>query len=86
MRRAAGPRRLASVVEDRQIELAEACGVGEYVDFDDLPARDREAEYDTRSSAGSPHGPSGSVHECQLSGPGTPQEGVGHGPRTSDLS
>jgi hypothetical protein len=40
-----------SVVKDRQVELAKALGVGEHVDFDDLPARNREAEYDTRSSA-----------------------------------
>src|SRR2546425_4929585 len=37
----------SSVVEDRQVELVEALGVGEYVDCDDLPARDREAEDDT---------------------------------------
>jgi hypothetical protein len=41
--RAASP----SVVEDRQVELAKALGVGDQVDLDDLPARDREAEYDT---------------------------------------
>jgi hypothetical protein len=45
----------ASVVEDRHVELAEALAVGHQVYFDDLPARDREAEYDTRPSARSPH-------------------------------
>jgi hypothetical protein len=34
------------------MRLAEARGVGEYVDLDDLPTPDREAEYDTRPSAG----------------------------------
>jgi hypothetical protein len=33
-----------SVVEDRQVEAAEAFGVGKYVDFDDLAARDGEAQ------------------------------------------
>jgi hypothetical protein len=37
-----------SVVEDRQVEMAEAVEVGDQVDPDDLPARDREAEYNTR--------------------------------------
>jgi hypothetical protein len=32
----------SSVVEDRQVELAEALGVGDHVDLDDLTARDRE--------------------------------------------
>src|SRR5215208_7122792 len=41
---------LASVVENRQVELPQAHGVGEYVDFDDLAARDREAHYRTRPS------------------------------------
>jgi DNA-binding HxlR family transcriptional regulator len=45
-RRQAWPRRRASVVEDRQGELAEACGFGDQVDLDDLPARYLEAEDD----------------------------------------
>lgn len=32
----------SSIVEDRQVELVEACGVGKYVDLDDLSVRDRE--------------------------------------------
>ena len=63
------------VVQDRQVELAKALGVGEHVDFDDLPARNREAEYDTRPSAWSPHGAHRSVHERRLCGPGTPLNG-----------
>ena len=43
-RRAAWWGRRASAVEDRrEVEPAEALGVGEYVDLDDLPAPDREA-------------------------------------------
>lgn len=38
----------SSVVEDRQIELAEAVGVGDHVDLDGLPGRDREAETSSR--------------------------------------
>jgi hypothetical protein len=32
-------------LEDRQVELAEARGIGDHVDLDDLPAPDREAKY-----------------------------------------
>jgi hypothetical protein len=34
-----------SVVDDGQLELGNAIGVGDRVDRDNLPARDREAEY-----------------------------------------
>ena len=37
---------------DRQVELAEALGVSEQVDFGDLPVGDREAEDDPRLPAG----------------------------------
>jgi hypothetical protein len=33
----------SSVVEHGQVELTKARGVGEYLDFDDLSVRDREA-------------------------------------------
>jgi len=45
-RRGRGAR--ASVAEDRQVELAEARGVGEHVDFDELPARDRKTMTENR--------------------------------------
>jgi tRNA-Thr(GGU) m(6)t(6)A37 methyltransferase TsaA len=51
----AGARVGSSAVED-QVELAKALGVGDQVDCGDLPARDREAEYDARLSPWSPHG------------------------------
>jgi hypothetical protein len=76
----------SAVVEDRQVELAEALVVGDQVNFDDLAARDREAEYAPRPPARSPHESHGSVHERRLCGPGTPREGVGHGRRTADLT
>jgi len=75
----------SSVAQDRQVELVEARGFGDQVDFDDLAARDREAEDDTRPSALSPHKSHGSVHQRQLCSLGTPQELLGHGGRTADL-
>lgn len=39
-----------SVVEDRQVEVAEARGVGEDVNFDDLPMRDCEGRNRKRLS------------------------------------
>jgi hypothetical protein len=60
------------LLSNRQVELAKALGVGYQVDSDDLPARKREAEYDTRLSARSPHESRGSIHERRLCGPGTP--------------
>lgn len=65
--------------------MAKALGVGDQVDSDDLPACDREAEHNTRSSARSPHGSHSSVHQRRLGEPGTPREGVGHRRRTADL-
>jgi hypothetical protein len=41
----------SSVAQDHQVKLAKALGVGKQVDCDDFPARDREAEDDTRLSA-----------------------------------
>lgn len=34
----------ASVVENREVELPEALGVGDHVDLDDLPAPDDDAD------------------------------------------
>src|SRR5215207_10502944 len=59
--------------------------VSEYVDLDDLPARDGEVEYHARLSAGGPYGSSGPVDECRFCGLGTPGEGISHGRRTADL-
>src|SRR5262249_12063637 len=50
------------VVEHHQVELYEARGVGEQVDFDDLPTRDREAKDDERLSAPHPHQSRSSIH------------------------
>jgi hypothetical protein len=44
----------AADLEDRYVEMAKALGVGDQVDCDDLPACNREAEYDTRPSPRSP--------------------------------
>ncbi len=66
--------------------MAEPHGVGDQVDGDDHPARDREAEDDTRLFARSPHGSGGPVHECRLCRASMPRQGVGHGRRAADLA
>ena len=74
-----------SSVEHRQIDLAEAFGVGDQVDRNDLPARSRELEHDTRPSARNPYESRGAIHERRLRGPGASLERLGHGLRTADL-
>jgi hypothetical protein len=70
---AAWPRRCASVVEDRQVELAQTRGVGEHVDCDDLVAPDREAHDRKRPSIWKPRNDTrGSIHEHPLYELGTP--------------
>src|SRR5215204_5504680 len=79
---------LASVVENRQVELPQAHGVGEYVDFDDLAARDREAHYRKRPSTLKHDDSSGSVHERRSYEGGEPREGerlLSHVLRTAHL-
>jgi len=80
------PTRRGSGFEDYQVELMEARGVGEELDFDDLSAPDREAEDDARLPARGPYGSHGSVHQGRLCDPGTPLEGLGDGRRAADLS
>jgi hypothetical protein len=55
--------------------LAKALGVGDHVDFDDLAARDREAEYEQQPSTRSHDDTHGSVYERYLCEAGTPREG-----------
>jgi hypothetical protein len=71
----------ASVVEEGQIELVNALGVGDRVDLDDLPATDREAEYHKEPSTRSHHDSHRSVDERRSCSPGTPLD---HGWRTTD--
>src|SRR5215217_1038756 len=56
-------RRRVSVVEDRQIELAEARGVGEYVNCDDSSILDCEAPDRERLSVTRRDEPRGAVDE-----------------------
>src|SRR5215217_5540235 len=79
---------LASVVENRQVELPQAHGVGEYVDFDDLAARDREAHYRKRPSTLKHDGSCGSVNARRSYEGGEPREGerlLSHVLRTAHL-
>src|SRR5829696_5118225 len=76
-----------SPVEDREVEPAEAVRVGEHVDLDDLPARDREAHDGYRPSVPSRHEPRGPVHERRPRKRGQPREGKrppGNRPRATD--
>src|SRR5216683_343784 len=68
--------------------MAEAYGVGDHVDLDDLPAREREAERPEQPSARSQDDSHRPVHERRSCEPGTPREVyrlLGPGPRTADL-
>jgi hypothetical protein len=68
--------RRASAAEDRrEVEPAEALGVGEDVDLDDLPARYREAHDRPRHSPRGRYGPRGPVHERRLGEGGQPRVG-----------
>jgi hypothetical protein len=62
-RRAAWPRRRASVVEDRHVEPAQARRVGEDVDLHDLSASDREAHDRKRPSTRGHDDARGPIHE-----------------------
>ncbi len=83
---AAWPKRWVSVAEEGQIELAQARGVGEYVDLDDPPVPDREAEDHKEPSTRGHDDSHRPVHERRPCGPGTSLDRpLGHGRRTTDL-
>ena len=78
----------SSVVEHARVEVAEAVGVGEDVDGDDLPAGDREAHDRHRLSMRCGDDSGDSVHHPRLRAVGDPGEGErlpGHGRRAVDL-
>jgi hypothetical protein len=75
----------SSVVEDRKAQLAEALGVGDHVDLDDLAACDREIEHEEQPSTPGHDESHGSVHKSRSRSLGTPRELPGHGQRTTDL-
>src|SRR5918993_5384225 len=78
-----------SVVQEPQIEQAEALRVGEYVDLGDLPARDREAHHRERRATGGPRDdPRDPVHQRPTREPAKVREGsrlLGHRTRAADL-
>src|SRR5205823_705474 len=57
-------------VEDRQLELTQALGIGDYVDLGDLVARDREAQHHHELSTRSHEQSHGSVDERRPRGTG----------------
>jgi hypothetical protein len=78
----------ALVLAENQIGSAEARGVGEYVDLDDLAALDPGAEDNARPPSRGPHGPGAPVDERRSRKPVASREGADHGdlgevPRTS---
>jgi hypothetical protein len=81
-----GGRRVgASVVQDRKAQLAEARGVGDRVDLDDLAAYDREIEDEEQPTMPGHDESYGSVHESRPRSLGTSRELPGHERRTTDL-
>lgn len=72
--------------EHRQVELAEARGIGDHVDLDDLPAREREAEHPEQPSTRNEDDSHRTVHERRSCEPGTSREGeraLSPGPRAA---
>src|SRR5215212_1510691 len=85
---AAWPGRRASAVEDRrEVEPAEALGVGEYVNLDDFPAPDRETHHREWPSPRGRYESGGSVDERRPREGSKLREGErlpGHGARPPD--
>src|SRR6059058_6095402 len=76
------------VVEDRQVNLAEARGVGDHVDLDDLPTREREVEYPKQPSTRSHDDSYSTVHErrsCEMGKPRVGEGLLGARPRSADF-
>src|SRR5204862_93563 len=72
--------------ENRQLEGAQSLTLSDRLDFNDLPARDREAEHHEESSTRSNDHSHGSVHERRLRRASTALSGpAGHGCRAADL-
>ena len=77
-----------SILEYRQLELAEAFGVGDYVDLDDLPASDRKTECTKQPSTRSHDDSHRSVYErqsCEARAARVGERSLGPSPRTADL-
>ena len=61
----------SSVVQDSQVKLAEAHGVGDHVDLDKLPTRNCEIEPEEQPTMPDHDDPYGSVHESKSRSLGT---------------
>jgi hypothetical protein len=76
----------ASAVEEGQVQLVEALGIGDRVDLDDLAVPDLEVQYHKEPSTRGHDDTHGAVHERRTRGPGTSYERPpGHGRCTVDL-
>ena len=75
----------SSVVQNRQVELAQARRVGDRVDLDDLAVPDRETEDEEQPSTPGHDDSHGSIHESRSCFLGTSRELPGHDRRTTDL-
>ena len=60
----------ASAVEEGQVQLVEALGIGDRVDLDDLAAPDLEVQHHKEPSTRSHYDPHGAVDERRSRGPG----------------
>src|SRR5262249_23907008 len=81
--------RNSSVVEDRQVELAKARGVGHDLNLGDLPALERELEHPQQSSPRSEDESYRSINEHRLRESGGSRErqcSLGPASRTTDFS
>jgi hypothetical protein len=61
----------SSVVEDRKAQLAQARGIGDRVDLDDLAVPDRETQDEEQPTMPDPDDSYGSVHERRSHSLGT---------------
>jgi hypothetical protein len=62
----------STVIEDPQVKLPKATGVGNHVNFADPPTPDLEAEYDEQSPMRDCDDSDSSVDKCQFCESGTP--------------
>ncbi len=65
-------RGVSSVVEDREAQLAQARGIGDRLDLDDLVVPDRELEHKEQPTMAGHDDPYGTIHKSGPRGLGAP--------------